>query len=184
MPYETAIKKAWEELEKVSGVINRHSVALLSDVYDIDIKEKIILSNSCNAPAKEYLSILLLHYLIGSLRYAYEPSGEWISFKEIEGGEPYYPAFHKSVIGPLLRKYGESPEGLIGVLGRFKGREIDFGDAAVELATFSDVFLRIVLWKADSEFGPEATILFDKNIRNIYSMEDVVVFSNFIIRNL
>lgn len=183
MAYDTAIKMAWEDLEKLSAR-PKCEVALLGDTYEIDLKTRQVFSNSCNVPAKEYLTILLLHYLIGSLKNIYIPSGLWISFKEIEGGEIYYPAFRKSVLEPLLRKYGKAPENLFRASERFKGERIDSPDAAVEIETFPDVRLRIILWKADEEFGPEASILFDKNLTKIYTMEDITVFSHFIVSNL
>lgn len=183
MSYEVAIGKAWQDLGQIlEGP--KYSIRLLSDSYEIDLKDKSIISNSCNVFTKEYLTILILHYLIGFLKNGYKKSGEWISFKEIEGGESYYPAFRKSVLEFLLKKFANKPETLFSVLERFRAEKIDFGDAAVEIETFPDVFVRIILWKADVEFGPDATILFDKNITKIYSMEDVVVFSHFVTANL
>jgi hypothetical protein len=183
MTYEAAITKAWGDLERHSRS-KRHSVALLGDTYDVDLEGETVVSNSCNVPTKDYLTILILHYLIGSLRNAYLPSGEWISFKEIAGGEIYYPAFRESAVKPLLRKYGDKPEGLRGALERFKGKKIEVGDVGIEIATFPDIFVRVVLWRGDEEFGPEASILFDRNITKIYTMEDVVVFSRFITHSL
>lgn len=183
MAYEAAINKAWLELSKISVLAN-HTVSLLNDTYNVSPGDRTVISNSCNVPVKEYLAILLLHYLIGSLKNSYCSTNIWIPFAEIDGGAAYYPAYRKSVIETLLRKYGNNPEGLFGVLERFKGKKLSGADAAIELVTFKDIFLRIIMWKSDNEFGPEATILFDKEISKIYSMEDVVVFSHFIISNI
>ncbi len=183
MTYEAAVTKAWEELKGISAS-ERHSVPLLGDTYDVDLKEMTVVSNSCNVTTKDYLTILLLHYLIGSLRHRYTPSGEWISFKEIEGGEIYYPAYREGVIAPLLRKYGNAPENLLGVAERFRGRKIDVGDVGIEIVTFEDVAVRAVLWRGDEEFGPEANLLFDRNISRLFTMEDVVVFSRFVTHSL
>lgn len=185
MPYETAVKKAWETLEDLSEARTAYEVVLLGDRYDVNLKDKSIFSDSCNVPAKEYLALLILHYLIGSLKGGYIPSGEWISFKDIEGGEIYYPAYRNSVIERLLRKYGEKPENLLSALERFKGNKIEgLADAAIEVETFLNVKVRIALWKGDEEFGPEASILYDRNLTRIYTMEDITVFSHFIVGNL
>lgn len=185
MPYETAVKKAWETLEDLSEARTTYEVVLLGDRYDVNLKDKSIFSDSCNVPAKEYLALLILHYLIGSLKGGYIPSGEWISFKDIEGGEIYYPAYRNSVIERLLRKYGEKPENLLSALERFKGNKIEgLADAAIEVETFLNVKVRIALWKGDEEFGPEASILYDRNLTRIYTMEDITVFSHFIVGNL
>lgn len=183
MVYEAALKRAWEDLERIADS-SRYSVRLIGDTYEINIKDKQVFSNSCNIPAKEYLAILILHYLIASLEIRYAPCGEWVSFKDIEGGEIYYPAYKEGVIDHLLKKYGRRPEGLLSVLERFEGNKIDASDAAIELVTFPDVRVRIIIWKADEEFGPEATVLFDKNLPKLYTMEDITVFSHFIVNNL
>lgn len=183
MTYEAAQQKAWAELEKLSDS-QKYNVSLFSDSYELNVKDRRIFSDSCNVPAKEYIALLLLHYLIGTLENKYVPCGQWISFKEIKGGETYYPAYRKGVIEPLLRKYGRSPESLFDCLERFQGNKIDGSDIGIEITTFADVRVRVILWKADEEFGPEASILFDKNLTKLYTMEDITVFSHCIVNNL
>lgn len=183
MSYELALTKAWQELESLSKV-NKYSVILLADTYEIIPKDKLIFSNSCNVPPKDYVSILLLHYLVGSLRGDFSRKEEWISFKEVKGGEIYYPAFHEGAIKPLLAKFGNNPKALLNVLERFKGKVINEGDAAIEIDAFQDIAIRIIIWKGDEEFDPEANLLFDRCIQNIFSMEDIAVLSRFIAHNL
>lgn len=184
MSYQAAVEKGWKELEALADADN-YSVSLMGDTYEVNLKDKSVFSDSCNIPAKEYLALLILHYLIGSFKNAFIPSGEWISFKEIPGGEIYYPAFKDGVIDALLRKYGNNPQGLFGVLERFKGAaKIDIGDAAIEIETFPEIKVRVVLWQADDEFGAEAGLLFDRGLTRIYSMEDITVFSHFVVNNL
>ena len=187
MPYDAAINKAWGELEKLSQV-DKYKVKLLKCTYEVDLKLKsITLAPSTAAVTENHLVILLLHYLIGSsvpLKEQKGLSGEWISFKEIEGGEAYYPAFYNSVIKPLLIRYGDNPESIYSAVTALNGRRLTEGDVSVEFVTFQDVRVRIIFWKADSEFGPEANILFDKNITKIYSMEDIAVFAHFVVSQL
>jgi hypothetical protein len=183
MTYEAAIIRGWEELAGLSDK-DRHEAHFMGDTYEIDLARKSASSVSCNTPAKDHLTIILLHYLIGSFKEGYAPGGEWVSFKDIEGGEFYYPAYRESVIKPLLRKYGQKPEALLEALGRFKGKKIAEGDIGMELETFPGLYVKVILWKGDDEFGPEATMLYDRNITRIFTMEDVVVFSRFITHNL
>ena len=183
MPYDAALNKAWDDLAKNSS-LRIHSISLLGDTYDIRLDDKTVFSSSCNVPAKDYLAILLLHYMIGYLKEGYFPSESWVSFKEIEGGEAYYPAFRKSVIEQLLRKYGRNPEALPEILKRFKGRKLDIPEVSVEIETFPGVMVRLILWKADEEFGPDASMLFDRSLLRIYPMEDITVFSHFIVSSI
>jgi hypothetical protein len=183
MTYTAALEKGWNELKALSAQ-ERHSVTFLGDTYEVDMAARTVISLSCNVPAKDFAAILLLHYLAGSLKGGYRVSGEWISFKEMEGGEIYYPAFRESSIKPILRKYGEKPEALAVAAERLKARKVTAGDAAIEIDAFKDVAIRVIVWKGDDEFGPEAQMLFDSNIARIFPTEDVAVLSRIIARTL
>jgi hypothetical protein len=61
---------------------------------------------------------------------------------------------------------------------------VEGGDVAVDVATFPEVFVRIIFWKGDNDLPPEATILFDRGLMNIYSMEDVAVLLTLIVQRL
>ncbi|MCM8799424.1 MAG: hypothetical protein NC900_01650 [Candidatus Omnitrophica bacterium] len=77
MGYEVALEKAWSELENLTDK-KRFAIKMLTDEYEIDLEERRILSLSCNAQPKEYIRIILLHYLIKRLKLKAlpQPSGE------------------------------------------------------------------------------------------------------------
>ncbi|MDD5668638.1 MAG: DUF3786 domain-containing protein [Candidatus Omnitrophica bacterium] len=179
MGYETAIQKAWENLGSLC--IEKHvSVKFLADEYSVDTQARTITSLSCNIPAKDYAVILILHYLVRKFHGLPELTGEWISFKELECGESYYPAFRKRAIEPVIRKYGVNPEGLLAVLDRVPAKKVLQGDVGIVLEVFPGVPAQIILWKGDEEFGPEANMLFDRSISGIFCTEDIAVLGGFI----
>ena len=175
MSYEAALSKAWLEIDGLSAK-KSFAIKFFSDEYSVDAVSRKIISLSCNAPAKDFVSILLLHYLEQELKGLPVLSGEWISFKELESGEAYYSAFRKRAIEPVLRKYGSNPEAIIkeGV------RKINQADAAVVLEAFSGVPVMVEIWKGDDEFSPEANILFDRSIAKIFCTEDIAVLGGFV----
>jgi len=179
MGYEAALSKAWVELGNITKDKN-FSVHFLNDRYNIDLKNKKILSLSCNVVAKDYLTILLLHYLVQKLKGLSLVAEEWISFQQLAGGEGYYPAFKKRVIEPIVKKYGSKPDAIYGLVGRFKAKKIQLADVSVVLEAFENVPILITLSKADEEFDPEANVLFDKSIKNIFCTEDIVVLAGFV----
>ncbi len=143
MSYAVALDKSWKELEDL-GTGDSFSVKLLADEYNIDCKAKTVFSLSCNARAKDFTAILILHYLASKIKGLPLESGEWVSFKELSSGEQYYPAFRKRAIEPIIRKYGSNPEG---------------ADIILPLSVFEGVPVLVKFWRGDDEFGPEANML-------------------------
>lgn len=183
MGYDVAIAKSWLELENLTKD-KLLRVKFLADEYSIDLAEKKVLSLSCNVSAKEYVSILLLHYAAKSIEGLPPVSGEWIDFRQLDGGQGYYPTFKKRVIDTIKRKYGANPEALLKLSDRFQARRVESADISVSLEVFNSVSVLIQIWKGDEEFSPEANILFDKNIKDIFCTEDIVVLSEVIAHSI
>lgn len=179
MGYEVAIQKAWSALAGVSKK-KKHAVRLLRDEYTIDVDERRILSLSCNVSAKDSLSILILHYLVRSLKGLPHIKNEWISFQQLDGGKGYYPTFQERALKPILRKYKSKPEALLELTSRLKAKRVQLADIALVFDVFDGVPFIVELWRGDDEFGPEANMLFDKSITDIFCTEDIVILSEFI----
>ncbi len=185
MGYAPALDKAWREISELSED-KACSIKFLSDTYNIDTAKKEVFSVSCNVPAKDHLTILILHYLIKKLELKIlpAPAGEWISFKELEGGAGYYPTFKKRTINVVMRKYGSHPEAILGLTERFCAKRVQVGDLGIAIEPFEGVPVLITLWKGDDEFGPEANIHFDKTISQILCTEDTVVMTEFLVHSI
>ncbi len=183
MSYDAALQKGWEELSQLNpGKIL--SVKFLADEYTIDFAEKKVLSLACNVAAKDFTAILILHYLAHKLKGLPFLTGEWLTFKELSGVEGYYPAFRNRAIDPIIRKYGSHPEGVLAVLDRLPAKRVDQGDVGIVLEAFEGIPVMITLWRADTEFGPEVNMLFDKSIAKIFCTEDIVVLAGFVASQL
>ena len=183
MSYKIALDKAWSELESLIKE-RTTSVKLLADEYTVDLSSKTVSSLSCNGPAKEYVSILILHYLIKKLKGIPELTNKWISFRELPGAEGYYPTFHKRVIERMVNKIGNNTDKLLSITERLPAKRIQYSDAGIVIEVFEKLPVMITFWKADEEFSGEANVLFDKSIKEIYPTEDVVVLAEFIISQL
>ena len=183
MSYDVAINKAWEELDKLKPP-KFISLKFLADEYTIDLESRKVISLACNVPAKDFVAILILHYLAHKVRGITVLTGEWFSFKELSGVEGYYPAFKKRALEPIVRKYGQNPEKLLDVLERLPAKKVDQGDIGIVLDVFEGVPVLVVLWRGDEEFGPEANMLFDKSVTSIFSTEDIVVLAGLIASQL
>lgn len=183
MSYEVAINKAWADLDKLQPDKDL-SIRFLTDNYSIDFSARKLMSLSCNVPAKDFVAILILHYLAERLKGLPELTGEWISFKELAGGEFYYPAFRKRAIEPILSKYGSNPQNLLSVLDKGMAKKNNQADAAVVIDVFENVPVLVEIWKGDEEFGPEANMLFDRSIAEIFCTEDIAVLVGFVAKHI
>ncbi|TFH48841.1 MAG: DUF3786 domain-containing protein [Methanothrix sp.] len=173
MGYEISLKLAWDELDRLA--LQDCTVSFLGENYQLRAGERAVLQLS-GAAAGEMEAVLILHYMIGLLKHGFHTTAQWISFKETKGGKLFWPAFQERCIKPLVQSFQRDPEGLVRNLSaRLGGRRVEGGDVAVELATLPEVFVRMLFWKGDEELPPEASMLFDRGLTEIYSMEDVAV---------
>jgi hypothetical protein len=175
MGYDIALGMAWEELERL-GLPSSNSISLFQDRYEIKQAEREVLLLPGRRQAIEMVSVLLLHYLIGRSKKGYEPAGEWISIKETYGGKLFCSNFSRRAIRPLAERFSQDPEGLVKILLEdFAGRMVEGADVAVEVEAFPGVHVRILFWKSDEDLPADATMLFDRALAQILTMEDLTV---------
>jgi len=126
--------------------------------------------------------ILILHYMLSP---APPPlSDNWVSYREIPGASFYYSAFVKRAIDPLKKVFGQNVEGLLQAGEILGGKIIDSGDAGYEFRLFPNLPVRLILWAADDEFPAEANIVFNENIGNMLSPEDIAWLAGMLVYRL
>lgn len=183
MGYEAALKAAWSDVKKVAGD-TVHKAHFFGELFSVHPKECIVYSEKRGGHTSAHTAILVLHYLKKRLQGLPRLTGKWISFKELPGGEIYYPAFRKRAIEPVLKRYALQPEILREDAAVLSGRTVSHGDVGVVIDALEGVPILVVLWTADEEFSAEANILFDRSIAEIFSTEDVAVLAGFVTARL
>jgi hypothetical protein len=184
--FDLSYKLACEQLAKISDIRqqcrkssaryigpNEIVINYLNQPYHIMILDcKILLEDSgTEAPLRD--KILILHYFTGAK--GTPATGKSIAYKQLQGGLSYFPAFSQRAIGPLVKNFGRGPELLRKAVAKLGGREADYGDVSVTINAFDRVPITLVLWKGDEEVSPNGNILFDANISDYLSTEDVTV---------
>ncbi|MBI4831413.1 MAG: DUF3786 domain-containing protein [Candidatus Lindowbacteria bacterium] len=183
--YEEARKLAWvclrqRDPDKIArdGFLfheegtKRIVVPFLADRYFVDMQsQKVFFENG--AEVFPFLSVLLLHYLVGVDETPL--ANEWISFREFDGGNAYFGSFNDRSLAPLKNVFGNQPDLLPEVARQLGAEPLDFGDVGVRVAVFPKVPVAVVMWRGDSEFPPDANILFDKTANHILRTEDLAI---------
>jgi len=183
--YEEARKLAWQRLSQrdpskivSDGLLSldegsgRIIVPFLADRYLADLQSQRVLFEH-GAEVYPFLTVLILHYLVGVNEAPL--SGEWISFREFEGGNPYFGSFNDRTLIPLKKAFGNQPDVLPGAAQPLGGERLDFGDVGVRIPVFPKLPLAVVLWRGDEEFPPDANVLYDKTANSILRTEDLAI---------
>ncbi|MCD6390990.1 MAG: DUF3786 domain-containing protein [Dehalococcoidia bacterium] len=193
--FELSYNLAREQLSKISDVeeqccksgamyvgTNKIIIDYLNKPYHITFPDvEISLGDSkVEVPLKD--KTLILHYF--TMAKGTPPTDILITYKQLPGGMDYFPAFFQRTINPLVKHFGRNPELLISKAVKLGGDKADYGDASVIINAFSHVPITLVLWRGDEEVAPNGNILFDANISDYLSTEDVTVLCEAIIWKL
>ena len=182
MGYEAALLRAWRDFKQQRR--DNQAVVFLNDEYRVDFEKQRVLLKSSNSVAKDYISILILHYLKQQFEGLTALSNQWVTFAQLAGTVGYSPVFKRRVIDCLLRRFGADPEKILLAVKDKKAKQADCGDYSLIVDAFDRVPILVCLWKGDDELPPEANMLFDKSIQDILCIEDIVIVSEIVAHKL
>jgi Domain of unknown function (DUF3786) len=184
---ESLCRQPLAEILKRSGYQAKESDSLhipfLDRTYAVsypDFRFSDTADSAKSVPLQE--QVLILHYL--SAASPSRPAGRWIAYREIPGAAFYFSAFVKRAIDPLKKVFGNDTGALKKAVARLNGQPIAAGDAGFEFQALPRVPLQIILWEADEEFGAEGNILFDQNVGEILTPEDVAWLAGMLVYRL
>ena len=178
MGYELSLNNAWAEFGGLKP--DTKQITFLNERYEINLNLKSITSTTNDVELKDYYKILVLHYIINESKVSQIDGEEWISFKEMDGGAIYFPAFRKRAIEPILNKYGDDPAVIYERAGFLNAEKISMGNVGLAVNAFPKVKAAIVLWEKDDEFDAECNMLFNSSVKKILPTEDVAVLGGLI----
>ena len=145
----------------------------LNEIYRIDILSAEIAFVDSKSPVPQRDKILILHYFTQA--QGTPLTGKQIPFRDLPGGLVYYPTFIKRTIEPLADVFGKNPALLVGVGKMLGARKGETGDASLVIDAFTKVPVNVILWQGDDELKPEVNLLFDANILDYLTTEDITI---------
>jgi len=193
--FDLSYRLACEQLANVSGLRqqcvrsgaryvgpNEIAIDYLNQSYRIVIPDCTISLEESRAKVPLREKILILHYFTGA--QGTPATGKLIAYKQLLGGVSYFCAFSQRAIAPLVKNFGKSPELLMKAVAKLEGHRADHGDVSMTVSAFPQVPITFVLWRGDEEVPPNGNILFDANVSDYLSTEDVTVLCETIIWKL
>ena len=182
--YEQALKIALEIFnqkdpgsvaEKACAIFQGKSITVphlnRSIMLDVDARRFSIVETG--EEVQMWLAILTIHYLNNAPGVG--PTGKLKHFREFKEGHFYEPAFNRRTRDTLIDVFGNNPSSMVRAGEKLKGKIVETGDAAVELAYFPFLPITCILWRGDEEFPPEASVLFDETADKFFNAEDMAV---------
>ncbi len=122
-------------------------------------------------PDFEFHLVTLNHLLRTS---KIEPTGKWISEKEVPGGEQFFRGMHRFPLDTLLEELDASTELLRSVAQSLGGHPLLMGDAAFSFTPFPRIPIALIMWEGDEEFAPSLQLLLDANVHEHFKALDVI----------
>ena len=81
----------------------------------------------------------------------------------LKGGHIFFRGTHVLPLDKLASRYTHDTEAFLKRGVALGGRQLDYGDASVELFPFPRIPVVLILWRGDEEFSPRADLLFDSS---------------------
>jgi hypothetical protein len=156
-------------------------VPFLGESYAVDLEEGKVLQDG-KTPAREDKGLIVLHYLIGAM--ALEPSGNLISFRELQGGDVYWAAYEGRSIRRIQDFFGDRAEALSEAVSGMEHKRAGLGDAGYTIKALPKVPVTVVVWRGDDEIPSAANVLWDDTVKYILHTEDVAVLGGIVASEL
>ena len=193
-PLDDALELAWKKLrgmipKEIASRVDVHYdsesnsflVPFLGENYLVSVRSGEVLKPD-GSPANNFFATIILHYLVDAK--GGEISGEYLSFRQLYGGDVYFGAFERRAIRPLRETFGEEPSALIRAAEPLGGKAVELGDSAVQIQVFPKLPLTVVIWAGDEEVPPSANILFDSSANRFLPTEDLAAIGEIIAKML
>lgn len=109
-------------------------------------------------------------------------TGDLISFRELDGGNAFYPAFLNQTIKQLNQPVEEKSSAELNNTCLQLGGELHGkGDAGAHLNFFPRFPITVIFWKGDEEIDASANLLFDEKANHYLHTEDVAVVGSLVV---
>jgi len=187
--YDLALQKARQDLARMAphlvaaraGVVYRRladdsgafDVPFWGRQFVVTFPEGTVTEAGSEAPPPIAEQILTVHYL--TVADGVPMASQWVAFRELPGGMGYAPAFQGRADNRLKQTFGHDADGFHRAARALDGEPLSFGDASYLFRIFPKLWLAVVLYLADEEFGASASVLFDGAASHYLPTEDLAV---------
>ena len=158
---EDVCKRAGVDIEENGKV---YKVRSFGQIFSVNIEKKEI--QSLDKEGEIFLGRLGYFFRLSLLWYLVkatdkEPSGKLVKPSSMTGGDIFFRGTHVLPLDAVAKKYARDKKGFIERGIMTGGKEVKYGNAAVELYPLPKIPFTLILWLEDEEWPSRADLLFD-----------------------
>jgi len=110
----------------------------------------------------DFLYLFILYFLIKSKKMI--PTGEWVSYKDIPGGEGFFRGPHAIPVESITEKFQDDLEFFKTECKNKGGIPLDLADAGFAFEITPSIPVAVLYWQGDDDFPSEVKLLLDRTI--------------------
>lgn len=119
-------------------------------------------TSESNFVVHSYFPLFIIHYLLTVKETGVV--GEWVSEKDIPGGEGFFRGPHTIPTHPVAHRYNEDTSAFANHCLKLGGTPLDLADASFSFSITPRIPVAILCWQGDEDFPPESKLLYDRSI--------------------
>ena len=124
----------------------------------------------------------LLRYLLESRDVSWD--GEWKTFREMPWGEMYIKPYTGRVLTRAAFTFGTRVAAFKAAAVKMGAEALKHGDAGYQFDLIGGYKMQVLVWEGDSEFPPQAQVLYSDNFAEGFAAEDRVVSGDILISTI
>ncbi len=146
--------------------LNQYVVNIWEYEYVVDLNIfQIHPKGGENLPAYHgFIDLFILYYLMKSKNT--QPSGEWVSEKDIPGGAAFFRGPHTLPTSDITNRFEDDLSGFELVCKAAEGLPLELADKAFVFQITPTIPVAVLYWQGDKDFPSEAKLLFDRTIQD------------------
>ena len=154
------------------------------EIYRIDRKNGMITLLHDPDRRISFNSLMSVYNLFYYSKPYAKVRGEFVPFRQVKRAAPFDPAFQRTVVNLLAKKFSGHGDLLEKACLKLNGSPIRQGDVGYVIQAFGFVPVTVVFWDGDEEFDAQANILFDADITDFIHEETVCCIGSDLVRRL
>lgn len=148
-----------------------YSLQAWNSDYIIDLRNQVVRSVDTENTFHDYFDLFIIHYLLGAR--GTEPTGEWISEKDMPGGVTFFRGPHAVPTDWITATIVNDLELFTTKCESLGGTPLHMADRAFSFAITGKLPFALLYWIGDDEFPAEAKLLFDRSITDHLALDGI-----------